>query len=529
MTEQKSNRPLLIGGGALLAVAVIAGALFFGVRSFLQTSEATIAAMPPSTALYAAFDMVSVLEPGSVRTLGRLSGDETADSPPELSAQLDEQLATYGLSFEEDIQSWVGRSVGVGILGFEIEPPEPSRYLISAEIRDRGAADEFLAKLDANNETTPGEVDGISYRTLTTKEGTEVVIGRADSLMLWASDEATMGEAADALAGESLADTPGFAELLAKLPETRAATVVLTNALFESVPQLIEQFDDTGQLAGTVEANTIRALQGVATSLRITGNGIEIDVATQYDLDMLSESERELVASPNIPSGTMAQIAPENTLLYLTSAGIGANWEAQKQVLESTNEDFFDSLALLENQIGLSLDDDIMAQFTGDFGLLVFESQSGPLAEFAQLDIGLALVQQVADGATFASTVNQLADALAANGLDVGEQGDLRSLGFFGTPLGLFGLQDDRFVIVTDEASADALGQPPTLDDATKFGEAEDALDGLEMIMFADVRALLETLDAGAEVQEQAELVSMIAVGGSADIARIIVFIEETE
>lgn len=530
--SESNNRPLLIIGGLLAAVVVIGGGIFFGARRFLQTSQATATAMPPDTALYASFDTVSLLEPGSLRTLGRLgslSGEEVADNEDDLYDQFDEQLASYGLTFEEDIQPWLGRSVGAGVLSLDADTSEPERFVVAIEIRDRGEADAFLDKVAENNDTESNDYNDFTYLSLTSKEGEDILIGRSDSLMLMGSDDSAMEDAVDALDGESLVDVPGFEAVVAKLPETRAFTLVGTSELVGGLQQLIEQEDTTGAMSGMFDSNYISALQMMAGSLRFTENGIEIDVATQYDLDALSEDERAVVAEPKLPSGDMLAVAPDNTLVYFNSAGLGQVWETQKEIIEETNEDFADSLQLVEEQLGFSINDDLMPQLTGEMGVFLFEATSGLLPDFAELDLGFALAHGVEDSAEMQDLVDQLTDVLVENGVEVSGEDGLQALSFFGTPVGVLGMQDDRFVISSSVDDAAQLGATQLSDNA-RFSQAQDAFpNDMQLVMWVDLAELLATLDADAEIIEQVEAFPMFAAAGSADATRLIVFVEDTE
>lgn len=515
-------------GGLFAAVVVIGGGIFFGARRFLQTSQATVAAMPQSTALYASFDMVSLLEPSSIGTLGRISGDQTADNETDLYAQFDEQLASYGLTFEEDIQPWLGRSVGAGIQSLDANSGEPERFVIAIEVRDTSEADAFLEKFAANNETESAEYNDFTYLSTTSKEGVDILIGRADSLMLLGSDSNALEASVDALESEaSLANAPGFEAVIAKLPETRALTLVATATLLDGFEEMISTIDPTGASAGLLESGYINALQMAAVSLRITENGIEMDIASQYDEEALSEDERAIVTQQNFPAGEMSAVAPENTLVYLNSAGLGTTWETQKSVIEQTNEDFADSLTLVEEQLGFSIDNDLMPQLTGELGLFVFEASSGLLPDMAQLDLGFALTHSVADAAEMQTLLDQFGAVLVENGITVSEQDGLQTLDFVGTPVGVLGMQGDRMVIASSADEAAQLGASQIANNAN-FAAAQDAFPSeMQLVMWMDVQGLLTTLDADAEIIEQAAQVPMVAVGGSADATRVIVFIEE--
>ncbi len=529
MTESTSNnnRPLLIIGGLLAAVVVIGGGIFFGARRFLQTSQATVAAMPPTTALYASFDMVSLLEPNSIRTLGRLSGEETADNEADLYNQFDEQLASYGITFEEDIQPWLGRSVGAGILTLDANTVEPERFVVAFEVRDTGEADAFLEKFAANNDTESAEYNDFTYLSTTSKEGHDILIGRSDSLMLLGSDTSALQASVDALDGESLADTPGFAEVVAKLPETRAFTVVGTSALIDGFKEIASASDTTGATASMFESSYINALQMGAASLRITDNGVEVDIATQYDEEALSEDERAIVFNPTFPTGDMAAVAPENTLVYFNGPGLGKTWATQKSVIEETNEDFADSLLLVEEQLGFSIDNELMPQLSGEFGLFIFEATSGLLPDLAELDLGFALAHNVEDAATMQGLLDQFTTVLTDNGVTVTEEDGLSALDFFDTPIGVLGMQGDRMVIASGAADAAQLGASAISDNAN-FTAAQAAFPNeMQLIAWVDVQGLLTTLDADADVMEQVAQVPMLAAAGSADATRIIVFIDQ--
>lgn len=565
MTEQPQKKrsilPFVLGG--IVLIAGIGAAGVFGFRNFMQASQASAEAMPSNTLFYASLDVVNLLDPTALRRFDEAfnqpleDAEVVAGSPEDVYAELDEQLADYGITFQEDIQSWIGRSIGAGVLGIEMGDVslEPTDYVIVIEIRDRSAADEFLTKFSAENSTTGGSYSGVDYLIETDNSGGAIILGRSDSLMIWASSTGAFEQAVDAQNGESIMAMPKFTDVIAKLPEQRAVTlyadidgvyqfqeVALSNLTQDpslsaglgtdlpTVESLREQLDAAGA----------DSLESMAASLNISTNGFELDVASLIDIEGMSEELRAAFDSSANYSNAQAANMPESTLLYFGSAGIGTSWSTLRTSVTAgvvSEEDFEDSLTLAGELVGFDIEDELMPQLQGDFGLAIYEDAASPLADTVGLDLGLILNNGVADPSEMSRLATLMSNALVEQGFLTFEEDGVYMVDFLGTPVAAFGVTGDNFSIGTNPKVMAQTAEDASLLDNPLYQRGRAALpESMTVSAFANFMAIndkaSELGESSEELNDLANRIPAMIAGSTVDdngsIGRLIFLIPET-
>ena len=127
----KRRGPWMMIASAISVLAVVGGGGFLALQAFTSTSQAPASSMPSDTSLYFSVDLLQLIGENTtgalidtVRGVLEKLGEDVAD-PDDLIADLDaELLASAGFDFSNDIQPWLGRTMGVGILSENWDPTD---------------------------------------------------------------------------------------------------------------------------------------------------------------------------------------------------------------------------------------------------------------------------------------------------------------------------------------------------------------------------------------------------------------------
>lgn len=494
------NRTTGIIAGVIAALVIIGGGAYFAWGNFTQASQASAEAMPVDTPLYVSVDVINLRDREKVGRIADIFEKYSADAPDAnpMDTVQSELLDELDMTFEDDIVPWVGRTAGMGIFNIEqgLDDAEAD-FIIAIQVRDNGEADSFLGKVESNypntengNPFTKESYNGTTY-LLEQQSAQEqpLVLGRSDSLMLVSTSQALMENAIDARKGENLLSNETYTKLTAELPEERAMTFFMGKDGFE-------EFLDAAQAQSTVGVNfdsamesaNLDAFEGVAGSIGLANDGIQMDYVSETDSTKLSESQKSLLDAQKAFSGQMASKVPSDTLLYLSSAGLASVWESQKEtLLETGGEDFEDSLTLAEEQLGFSIDN-FLGQMTGEMALVVTPAESGLFSEMAEANVGVTLLHGVDDPQAMNDILQQIVtlatdfgfplETTASGGFDLFTASMFSEAPAFG-----LGLNNDMFALTT---APEAIGgfSDGVLLSSGEFNSAQSALTTAEHINF---------------------------------------------
>ena len=547
--------------GFIIGLGLVAGGAFAYINSntatVAPTSQVSAEAMPPNTLFYATVDIFNLLDPAKLTRIARAfapfyqQSDITASTEEEAIATIDSQFAELGLTFRTDIQPWIGRSVGAGILDFELQDEElvPTDYVIAAEIRDQTEAAAFLTKLIANY---PAAYDGKPLEQQLYQDVAMLVessadppfaISQSETLMLIASDAVLLQQAIDAQQGASLFTQFGYTAAVAKLPAERPITVYVAGSAFGRIlTEFSASLDSIGlsdamriaaqtrlqQLHDSLPERAIGAIVGVAGTLGLGDEGLQFDVASVYDAETISAEQKSLLQKE--PPPLQAGLMPQDTVFYLSSGGLAQLWETNRNLLlgVDSDDDAEDAMLLMEQQTGFNLERDFISQLTGGMALGVYPASDGLFAMMNGTQTGMVLTQDVADGAAIAQPVDQIGSALTGLlAVPVKQVEDYYSVAFLGTELAAYGVVDNGFVFSTHSEN---LRQPPQiLSGSAEFQEAMLAIPAnMTLTGWLSVDGLASTF--GSETPVALQNIPMAAWGMGTDetggVARFILFFE---
>jgi uncharacterized protein DUF3352 len=399
--------------------------------------------------------------------LGRLLG--TDDPGSFIADRIDEELAkeSPGLTFEEDIEPWLGTRAGVF---FEAEglPGNSQQGALIVPATDTDAAQQAADDF-ATAAKEPG--DARSYRGVDyTLYPHDNAVGVVDDFLVVGSNSGLRSTIDVSQGQNSLADVPAFQQEVDAAPDQLA----LLYADPASVLDALEQAGDVsaGDIA-SVDAQLGGLLQEpITASLSAT--------SSQFALE-LSAGAAE---GPPLASGTSSVLGdlPSDAWLALAATDAGAN---SVRVFES-----------LAQPLTLILGFDVPTELETWLGDAAgYMSGTNPLA------IGGAVVLQTRDEAASEQTLNELRtsfdqiSALQVQPLPSGETGF--QVVPLSTPIPFtFQQEGDRVIAGLSHSVDEVLAGESSIEDSDAFNAATEGLGDLPPTLYLDFESLVQLLDS---------------------------------
>jgi hypothetical protein len=490
--------------------------------------DAAAEAVPPDAAAYIGIDL-SQLESADADRVFRAFAESAPDS--ELSSSedflrnLDEEMEKEaGFNLSDDILPWVGQYAGVGITDLQLDEfgeVESGEFVFAATIRNRAAAEAFALLLreriaaDSGETLLSEEYEGATIYSLPGYQGDGIAFAIHRGTFLLSMTTAAIRASVDAKAGESFMDTETFREFSGEVPADAFLTLFATEGLFEDLTGSI----NPGVLSTGAISNV--PFRNGAFSLSFVPQGIRFDFALHYDPDTLSETRRQqfdLYAAET----TIDARLPGNTLAFLSGRGLDLTYALMREQMEAQDlgSAFDESIASLDEQLGFSVEDDLLANLDGEFAIAILPSSDGPLAS-QDIALGLALLFETSNPSGLEPVLSGIAD-LAAEELGLAPEAvDLDGTEFFqvGAPfigeLIAYGLVDDLFMITTSARTAgDVLADGPALpDDADYRAVWQTIPEGMNPILYVNLAGLLGSIREGMGSSDREDFDAEIGSG----------------
>lgn len=451
--------------------------------------------------------------------LQKLTGED--DPGAAIRAELDESLADQGLSYEEDVEPWLGQRAGLFLTEFSGEDGE-------------GAAVISVTDGDAARETVKGVADGAGEQA--SYAGVDYMLDDGNAVgivgdFLVTGTEKGFQDAVDASAGDSLADDSAKAEALDSAPSES-----IFRGLVDS-EAVIDLLLESGQISE-------QDLEAAEEQLQQLG-GEPVVFSGAASSDALS-FEASGPATEGAAEGTeIVSSFPADAWLALgvpmIGETVGAAFESLSAGLKSSAEtgalppgvEVPDLAAELEQSLGLDLSKDLA--WAGDGGLF--------LAGNSPLTIGGGLVIETDDEEAAAAALEKVRRRLSREpGVQARKTEDGFQLqGVAGAPVGAeVAIRDGRVVVALAGVTPDDVLDPPeTLESTEAFSEATDALDGASPTLYVDfppIVDLLKSTGQAADPQLQQALpvlealtylVAGVSVDGDRSIGRLVLGLQD--
>ena len=388
-------------------------------------------------------------------------GDQLQNS---LRQQLEQ--SSGGLSFDDDVKPVLGNPFVVGATNTASFTGESdaSNFVAVIQSKDGDALDNLIDK------TKPKETGEESGATIYEDDGTVFAI--KDDTAIFAGDEQQLSEALKRAEGDDHLDEDTFNEGLDGLPENALARV------YADLEVLLKS--DPGS-ADALKVKWVAALRTLGATVVAKNEGIDVDFRVRTEGDL---SDEDLPIAPGDDSPDVIKREGEVGLGIRDLAHIVKFAENAGQTIDPAGfGDYAQAKKTIDKQLGVSLDDDLVGQLTGDVSASV--SIDGKFGVRAQLE----------DPQAFEGTLEKVADVLPsfAEGAGFGTVGLSKprgSQGFYALsqPDGdavVFGVIDDVLVVANDAARASQLA-----------GEEPVAVPGAKgsVVLSADAEQLVNTL-----------------------------------
>jgi hypothetical protein len=481
------KKGLLIG----LVVLLAGGGLAFAAMRFWTgpVSDEAIDLVPEDAAIYFnAFLNPSRNQKRALRDL--LEKFEKAPTPDEATDELAElinrRLEDVGLTFQEDIDPWLGRQVSFFATDFTEGSPTAAALLATEDIE---ATQRMITKLDESSNMEPEQKTyaGVEYDFYADdSSGDPFASGFVDDFWVVGS-ESGFQAAVDASAGGSLADNDRFEEATDALSDDHLA-------LFYLDPQRVF---DAAEAAGEVTADEIEALESIpGVNLTQPTMGILYARADGLVLEVASRTtDEDSSLIENIGESGLLPRLPAGAWLALGTSEVG---EVALELLKVVDEQDPGAVESFETQLtaetGLTLEEDILS-WMGDAGLFV--EGTGVFA------LQGAIVIESTDPQRSVATIETLGNLAETQGAPVApvEIEGLRGFAVANAPelpqpVNIVAGGDRVVIGYGDGATAEAIRAEDTLADSEAYQAAGDALgDDFNASFYLEVPAVVTLIE----------------------------------
>ena len=483
------KKGLFIGAVAL----VVAGGVGFAAIRFLEqpSEDAAISLIPADAYVYGNL----FIQPSGdqKRALDDLLGsfpriESTDQAINRLTGFLDEELEENGLSYDEDVDPWLGDQVSFFLNGTEIDPPDGAGLL---ETTDPAAAADTLDKIreiEDSPEPEQRSYEGVDYEIEDSGEDVPIAIGFVDDFLVIGTENG-FKSVVDSSQGstEGLADSDEYESAFEGLEDQNILSVFLDQT------RLFDLLGESGQLGGP-ETAVFNAFPG----LRSAGIAGFVLSARSDGLAFQSSSSVPDEGVPplaGIYGGTdLIRELPGDSWVALGIPNLGETVSALIETIsempgaETASEQ---ATAAFKQETGLDLEEDVLS-WMGDAALFVQGTN------FQEMGGGVIVESSDPDATKSALTALRARIEREQVPTSDEERGGLEGFSIqAGLPAPIFALAGDRLVVTYGENATDgAIDPDETLGDDATYQAAEGALgDGYSPAFFVDLNGVFEVVE----------------------------------
>jgi hypothetical protein len=355
-------------------------------------------------------------------------------------AEMQSSMQAAGIDYRTDIQPWLGDEVGLGMdpemlssvfmagermenaLSGEFDAAQAPQMTIALATKDKGASDQFLAKLRAKaeeqvemvlKETEYKNIPVVYSEPQSQGEPGFAYATVGDFVVITVGGLEPMQAAIDAWEGDNLTTNQNYKDVLDKLPaeqmgygylDMAAYTGALSQAAATEMADLPADLYDTGQF---------EAIKAVGYSAGLASDGIQVDFVAVYDKAALPEQ----LAAIGAIAGKTAERAPGDTLFYVSGSGLDQFLKMGLDMAKSMDEgsgELDEQLEMGTAMLGLSMDD-LIGMLSGEYAVMVAPDPSG-LGGDASMPVGVGVLLEAQDQEKFEKLLNSVNTLLAFDG-----------------------------------------------------------------------------------------------------------------
>ena len=519
---------LFAGIGALLVIAIGAGFFFVLGRTLFQAQRSIPKLVGDDTQLY----MSLTPNLSAIQGVQRLQAAYPQLFLEQDSSSLDQQLQeAMGVTFKDDIKPWLGREIAFAVSGLKefrsdsgpLSESSADQFAEQANIaiimastaNDKAQA--FLDKQRAGRGEKGQEFDQTEYKGVTIYEQKDSdrnplsAFALVQSYVVFASDTATINAIVDRSAGgqATLEDNARFKGVLNNLPKEAVAYTYVDgpalDMLFTSGMQdMLDELPDGQREQIEQQLSNLKALHGMGLSLSVDPEGLQFDTAATFDTAKLDAEMKAQLEEAKTPADAERLKNISNRATALFTFRIPATFKDQVLKAIKAQEDGEQTLQEMEQQIGLSLEHDLLDWLVGDVSLVVLPGEQ--LGDVTLPATGYLAIKPKDKGAAEAG-VKKIGDVLKQMGEGQGIAFEEQTIGDVAWQVvaepesqqvfGGYGFAKDELVIAFGKGSLESAGgkDAPITDDASFKLVADKLAKSNSGVFYLNVTSAVELAD----------------------------------
>jgi hypothetical protein len=430
----------------MLAAGLVALAGCGGGSDSGSPLDSALSVLPKDTSFAVAID--TNLDGDQYKALDKLVGKFPFSGQIKESLRRQLEQSSGGLSFDDDIKPVLGNPIVVGAAEPGAITGDSNEIVAAVRAKDKDKLDDLVS---SQKPRKTGEASGATLYA----DG-DTVFAVKDDLVVLANNEADLKAALERADGDDHFDEDSFNEGLSGLPEGALVRV------YTDVEALLKS--DTGS-ADARRVKWIAALRQAGLTVTAKDDALDIDFRARTEGDI---SDDDLPIAPGDEAPPVVRRRGEVGVGIRDLAHIVNFAENAGQAIDPSGfGDYEQAKKTIDKQLGVNLDDDLIAQLTGNVSATV------------ALDGGFGVRADLKDPQAFEKTLAKVADVLPsfAEGAGFGTVGLSKPKAgqkFYALaqPDGdavIFGVVDGKLVVANDakRAAAVAAAEPTDVPDAS--------------------------------------------------------------
>lgn len=333
-------------------------------------------------------------------------------------------LAKIG-TYDGDIKPWLGSELDIGLTdvnavvnlatGSGTANSSELPVLIGASVKDQAKADAFIGKLS----TQLGGLGLTAPTKETYKDATlytfnlgiaNVVAGLSkDKLFIGGGPNLVKG-AFDQTSDKSLANNIQFKNVASNLP---AENLAFTYIDYQTIIKTVTNNPQIKSALASLNTTNLDYTASVGAAFSTAPEGFRIDSYQSFLSDKIPTAVSDMLKKGPNPNKLLTAL-PESTLAFINSRDAASAYNSLVTSLKSmggtSGVDFDKSITQFEQQTGLSVQNDIVSLFGGEYGVFVSSEPSNKA-----VPVGFGLLTEATDKAATQTKLDKIANAISQN------------------------------------------------------------------------------------------------------------------
>jgi hypothetical protein len=482
----------LIGGIILVAViaAAVAGTILWRGRN--GDPFASARSVPAGMDFVVTFDAVALSDSERLQSFvdafagPMVEAGVIEDYPEDLVAAIDDAMAAESdFTLSGDVLPWIGRSVSIAGSVPEVDPttfePAGLSFLVSADVRNRGAAGSFVDKvvdeMHADDlEVTVATIGGLpGYRWEESVDGISFgMVLTDDSLLVGVEGDVAQAIAARD-AGLSIADGAVFSDTMGRLPADRMVS-------FYMAESALDGFLDVATAAGlSGDEITGAPFDAIGASVSLVAEGVRFNYVV---------AGGDTTDPGFIPDSAVLASLPDDTLGFISIAGgSSGNSTATDQLLESMGG----ALEELSSQTGIDIGA-LLGSLSGRVTFAVTETRNGAIAAQTDVPVGMVGALGINEPGPISDLLAMVEQSLGEPGVEFDRSEGVTTVLADGEQIVSYSTGSDLFVVGTDRDLVNGVvsGDAGGLLGSPLYKELDGLVLGDGLVGYADVGSIVD-------------------------------------